>query len=116
SSPLVSENHVFALFGGTEFSRVDVGSDVALWTQQLGSAGNTASPVMVGNSIYISGQNRVFSLNKGTGHVQWSFQGTNFSSRNVTYANDIVYVADHRGTSSELLALNSGNGNVIFRV
>lgn len=115
SSPLVSENHVFALFGGSEFSRVDVASDAAFWTQNLGSSGNNASPVMIGNAIFISGQNRVFSLNKANGNVLWSFQGTNFNSRNVTYANDIVYVADNKGNSSELLALNATNGNVIFR-
>jgi|GEM_PF-2510547 len=115
SSPIVHENHVFALFGGSEFSRVDVPSDAALWTHNLGSSGNNASPVLAGNTIFISGQNRVYALNKGNGNVTWSFQGTNFNSRNVTYANDIIYVADNKGSSSELLALNAGNGSVIFR-
>ncbi|MCD8540902.1 MAG: PQQ-binding-like beta-propeller repeat protein [Leadbetterella sp.] len=115
SSPIVSDNHVFALFGGSEFSRVDVGSDVALWTHNLNSSGNTASPVLVGNTLYISGQNRVYALNKGNGNVTWSFQGSNFNSRNVTYANNIIYVADNKGSSSELVALNAGNGSVIFR-
>ncbi|HRN57056.1 MAG TPA: PQQ-binding-like beta-propeller repeat protein, partial [Agriterribacter sp.] len=89
--------------------------DVALWTQNLGSSDNRASPVMIGNVIFISGQNRVYALNKANGNVNWSFSGTNFNSRNVTYANDIIYVADHKDSSSELLALNAGNGSVIFR-
>lgn len=115
SSPIISENHVFAVFGGSEFSRVDVGSDAALWTHNLNSSGNNASPVMIGSTVFISGQTRVFALNKANGSVNWSFQGTNFNSRNVTYANDIIYVADNKGGSSELVALNAGNGSVIFR-
>lgn len=115
SSPIISDNHVFAVFGGSEFSRIDVGSDAALWTHNLGSSGNNASPVLTGNTIFISGQSRVYALNRGNGSVTWSFQGSNFNSRNVTYANDIIYVADNKGSSSELLALNAGNGSVIFR-
>ncbi len=115
SSPIINEGHVFALFDGTEFSRVDMSSDATLWTHNLGSSNNTASPVLVGNVIFIPGQNRVFALNKANGNVNWSFPGTNFNSRNVTYANDIVYAADNKGSSTELVALNAGNGSVIFR-
>lgn len=115
SSPIISENHVFAVFGGSEFSRVDVGSDATIWAHNLSSSNNNASPVMIGNVIFISGQNRVFALNKANGNVNWSFLGSNFNSRNVTYANDIVYVADNKGSSSELVALNAANGSVIFR-
>lgn len=115
SSPIVSENHVFAVFDGKEFSRVDMGSDAALWTHNLSSSGNNASPVLIGNVIFIKGQNRVYALNKANGNVAWSFQGTNFNSRNVTYANNIIYAADNKGSTTELVALNSGNGSVIFR-
>lgn len=115
SSPIISEGHVFALFGGSEFSRINVGSDATLWSHNLSTSNNTASPVMVGNMIFISGQNRIYALNKANGNVNWSFQGSSFHSRNVTYANDIVYAADNKGNSSELVALNAGNGHVIFR-
>lgn len=115
SSPLVSENHLFAVFDGKELSRVDMSSDAALWTHHLSSSGNNASPVLVGNAIFISGQNRIYALNKANGGVNWSFQGTSFSSRNVTYANDIIYAADNKGNTTELVALNAGNGSVIFR-
>ncbi|MBX2951595.1 MAG: PQQ-binding-like beta-propeller repeat protein [Leadbetterella sp.] len=115
SSPIVIENHVFGLFGGSEFARVDVLSDAALWTHNLSSSGNNASPLLIGNTVFISGQTRVYALNKGNGSITWSFQGTHFNSRNITYANEIIYVADNKGNSSELLALNAGNGSVLFR-
>lgn len=115
SSPLVSENHVFAVFDGKEFSRVDMGTDASLWTHNLNSSGNNASPVLIGNTLFISGQSRVYALNKASGNVAWSFQGTNFNSRNVTHANDVIYAADNKGSTSELVALNAANGSVIFR-
>lgn len=115
SSPIVSDGHVFALFGGNEFSRIDIGSGATLWTHDLSSSQNKASPVLVGNVVYISGQNRVYALNKANGNVNWSFAGTSFNSRNVTHANDIIYAADNKGNTTELLALNAGNGSVIFR-
>lgn len=116
SSPIVSDNHVFAVFGGNEMARVDIRSDASIWSHSLQTNDHTASPLLVGERVFITGQSRVYALNKGNGSGLWSFPGSNFHGRNPTHANNIVYVADNKGGSSELLALNADNGNAIFRI
>jgi PKD repeat protein len=115
SSPIVSDNHVFAVFGGSEMSRVDIRNDASIWNQSLQASNHTGSPLLIGEKIYITGQNRVYALNKSNGAGLWSFAGSNFNSRNVTHANNLIYVADNKGGNSELLALDAGSGSVLFR-
>lgn len=115
SSPIVSDNHVFAVFGGSEMARVDIRTDASIWSHALQTSDHTASPLLIGDRVFITGQNRVYALNKSNGGAVWQVSGSNFHSRNLTHASNILYVADNKGNSSELLALDAANGNVIFR-
>ncbi len=115
SNPIVSDQHIFGVVDGNVFQRIDVINNADIWSVNLGTSDHKASPVLIGNTFYITARSKVLSINKGNGAENWSFNGSNFSSRNVTYANDIVYVTDNKGSSSELLALDAKNGQVIFR-
>ncbi len=115
STPIVNDNHIYALVEGKEISKINLFPESVLWSFNLGSLSNYSNPILIDNNIYVSGQNSIWAINSNNGIPIWSFQGSNFTSKNVTHASGVIYATDMVGDNTELIALEFKTGKVIFK-
>lgn len=115
SNPLLYNNRLVGVVEGKELSKIHVNPESIVWTHGLGSSNNTASPLLLENTIFISTQNKVTALNASSSAQSWTYQGTSFNSKNLTYATNVIYATDIVGSNTELVALDSKTGKVIFK-
>ncbi len=115
STPILSDNHIYGLVDGSEISKINLFPEEIVWKFKVSSSVDYSNPLLINNVIYICGQNNIWAVNSKNGVPVWSFQGSNFSSKNLTYANGVIYATDMVGGNTELIALDSENGKVIFR-
>jgi len=115
STPILSDNHIYALVDGNEISKINLFPETIVWSFKIGSSINYSNPLLIDNIVYICGQNTIWAVNSNNGLPIWSFQGSNFSSKNLTYASGVIYATNIIGENTELIALDYKNGKVIFK-
>jgi outer membrane protein assembly factor BamB len=109
-TPIVASNRVYV---GTEsgVAAFSIAAGATLWNKNLG-ANFTASPTLVGNTVYIGDlSGNYYALNAATGATIWkvTLGGAFYGSAEV--ANGVIYVGSYGGS---FYALQATNGAVLW--
>ncbi len=109
-TPVVVSNHVYVgtTSGVTAFNAA---TGATLWSKNLG-ANFTASPTVVGNTLYIGDLNgNYYALNASTGATVWkvTLAGAFYGSAEVS--NGVIYVGSYAGS---FYALKAATGAVLW--
>ncbi len=67
-------------------------------------------PVLVGNVVYVSGDEQVYALNSDNGEVLWRFETEDDLDGKLVVADGVVYVAGDAG----VLALDAASGELLW--
>lgn len=121
STPIVQGNTVFGVIDGQYLASMSLTSGDPNWTFDLKSIfyNTYTSPILVNNILYVNGQNAVYAINSSNGKLVWQYQSNDFNAKELTYANNIIYSTDSKGSDytspTELVALDASNGKVLFK-
>ena len=69
-------------------------------------------PVLVGDVVYVSGDEQVYALNSDNGEVLWLFETEDLLDGNLAVAGGAVYTGSYHGS---LFVLDAGSGELLWR-
>lgn len=90
SLPALANNIIYILSNNDSVCALTAKAGVQLWSSNISEC--QPDPIVVGNILYIGGDNNIYALNDTNGNLLWTYSNTGLINSSPTYANGVVYV------------------------